>query len=206
MRPTPLRYFDWIEITVTLRHISPPIWRKLHLPAEMPLGMLHEALQMTFGWENSHLHGFELGGLRFAPVDEEDEIFSIDEDGTPLGAVIGASGATGPLVYDYDFGDGWEHEIVSNGVVPPSEGVVCVDGARASPPEDCGGPPGYENLVQVLADVKHPEHAELRAWAGKKWDPEAFDRAAVAKKLAAFSRKIGLTQAAKKASKGPARG
>ena len=201
MRPRPLNRYDWLTITVTLRHITPPIWRKLHLPAEIPLDLLHGALQIAFGWDGSHLHDFRLGALRFAPPDENDELLAVDEQGAPLGALVAGKER---LVYEYDFGDGWEHEIVASPALPQGEAIVCVEGARACPPEDCGGPPGYQHLVEAIADKAHPEHAELRKWAGRAWSPEKLDLVAVNKKLATFSRKIGLTGRAGRAAVAPA--
>lgn len=195
----PSRY-DWLEITVSLRHIVPSIWRKLQLPAEIPLDLLHAALQIAFGWDTSHAHDFRLGELRFALPDEDDDLLAIDEQGAPLGALL--HGKT-KLVYTYDFGDGWEHEIVAGDMLPQGEAIVCVEGARACPPEDCGGPPGYQHLLEALADKAHPEHAELRAWAGRTWSPEKLDLVAVNKKLATFSRKIGLIGRAGRAPLAP---
>lgn len=117
MRPKRPTTVDWIEIAVTLQHISPPIHRTLQLPAATPLSLLHDLLQIAFGWESAHLHEFRLGELRFAPVDEGGDSFVIDEGAVPLGAVLTGKGK---LVYEYDFGDSWEHEIVLNAVVAAS--------------------------------------------------------------------------------------
>jgi hypothetical protein len=90
------------------------------------------------------------------------------------------------LVYTYDFGDNWEVAIrverIEPALIPPPP-PASLAGARAGPPEDCGGPPGYEELCEILADPRHPEHAERRRWAGRAFDPEAFDLAAVNRRL-----------------------
>ena len=89
--------------------------------------------------------------------------------------------------WEYDMGDSWLHEIVVEKIAPaeaPLKGAaVCLDGARACPPEDCGGIGGYENLLSILRDPKHEEHASMLDWVGEEFDPEAFDLAAVDKSL-----------------------
>ena len=88
--------------------------------------------------------------------------------------------------YCYDFGDSWEHEIVVEGIVPAEPNVRyprCLDGRRASPPEDCGGAWGYAELLRVLSDPRHEEHAERREWLGHGFDPERFDLAATNRAL-----------------------
>lgn len=82
------------------------------------------------------------------------------------------------IEYQYDFGDGWEHEIVLEKVLPPEEGAkypVCIKGRRACPPEDCGSIWGYEDLLLALQDPNHPDHDDLLEWVGGSFDPEAFE-------------------------------
>jgi hypothetical protein len=139
-------------------------------------------IQAAFGWTDSHLHAFEVGGRRysrpdFGLSDFEDQF--ADEAQTRLGDVVSATG--GRLRYTYDFGDGWEHELVVEEILP-SDGVlhaVCVAGRRAGPPEDCGGVWGYAELLDILADPGHPEHAERLDWLGYQPDPAAFDKDAI---------------------------
>ena len=78
------------------------------MPADLPLGVLHDVLQVTMGWKNSHGHDFLVGNIRFAKADIEDELFSVDEAAAPVGAVasVGAK-----FIYRYDLGDDWEHEV-----------------------------------------------------------------------------------------------
>jgi hypothetical protein len=97
--------------------------------------------------------------------------------------------AKSKLLYDYDFGDGWEHDVLVERVEPTTEGEqlpVCLDGRRARPPEDCGGPYGYANLMEAMADPKHPEHDEMREWVGPYWQPEDFELELVNKQLRAL--------------------
>lgn len=188
MRSPPLRFGDVLELRVTLRHIEPPIWRSLLVPADVPLSVLHEVLQCAFGWKDCHLHELRVGELRFGIADGEDQMFLVDERAAPLGAVARV-GAT--LLYVYDFGDDWEHEIAVERVVPRGDQTLrCVGGARACPPEDCGGPHGYAHMLEVLANPKDEEHADMKRWAPRGFDPERFDMAAVNKKLAAISKRF----------------
>ena len=184
----PPAYGDQFTLRVTLRHITTAVWRLLHVPAQTSLGHLHEVLQVAFGWQNSHLHDFTVGKIRFGMVDVEDEIFAVDEHAAPLGAVARASTQ---MVYRYDFGDDWEHDIVVENVKPNGgDSITCSAGARACPPEDCGGPPGYENVLRVLSDPNDDEFASVKEWVGRKFNPERFDSAAVSKRLAALARRL----------------
>ena len=145
---------------------------------DTPAGTLHAALQIAMGWTNSHLHEFLVGERRYAdPFQEEDNEF-----GTPyrseweyrLVDMVRKPGAE--FVYRYDYGDDWRHRILVAAVeqVDPFPDVfaICLDGRRARPPEDCHD---YNEFRAILADPKHPEHAETLRWVGGKFDPEAFD-------------------------------
>lgn len=173
---------------MTLRHIDPPVWRALRVPAEVPLGVLHEVLQSAFGWDNAHLHDFRVDDVRFGMRAVEDESFSVDEGAAPLGAVARKGSE---IVYLYDFGDSWEHDIVVERVDSGGDPTIrCTGGARACPPEDCGGAPGYASMLEVLARPDDEEHADMKRWAPRGFDPERFDLAAVNKKLATLSKRV----------------
>jgi hypothetical protein len=180
---------DVFELCVTLRDIEPAIWRRVRVPADASLAVLHEVLQVAFGWTDSHLHDFLIGGIRFGMVDVDDEMLSVDECAAPVGAV---SCTSSTFIYRYDFGDGWEHEIRAERMIEGGdETIVCTGGARACPPEDCGGPIGYARLLEVLAHPKDEEYAEMKRWVGRRFDQERFNVAAVNKKLATLSRRLG---------------
>jgi hypothetical protein len=163
------------RIKVTLRHVAPPIWRRIEVPADIKLGKLHRVLQIAMGWTDSHLHAFRVGHESYGIPDPEFPDDMENERNVRLDKVAG-EGDT--LIYEYDFGDGWEHELKIEKTVPAEPAVRyprCTAGRRARPPEDCGGPPGYERLLEVLRDPKHAEHEEMREWIGGEFDPEVFD-------------------------------
>lgn len=187
------RHGDAYDLHVALRDIRPAIWRSIQVPLELTLDQLHHVLQIVLGWQNSHLHDFQVNQLRFGMIDVEDERFAVDECGAPLGA-IATIGST--FLYRYDFGDSWEHDVHVRSVVeynantrsaPP---LRCTDGARACPPEDCGGTHGYASMLEVLAKPRHEEHADMKRWVGRGYDPEKFNQTAVNKKLSALSKKL----------------
>lgn len=189
VRPGPASFGDVIETRITLRDIEPAIWRRVRVPASVSLAALHEVLQIAFGWTNSHLHDFLINDIRFSMADVEDELVSVNERTAPLGAVALAGGR---FIYHYDFGDDWEHEVTVERVMARGdESIVCIDGARACPPEDCGGASGYARLLCVLANPNDEEHAEMRRWVGRGFDPEKFDVTDVNKKLATLSKRLG---------------
>jgi hypothetical protein len=146
-------------------------------------------LQIAFGWEDSHLHEFRVGARRFGRPEVDDDLVepgeTENENGTTLGQVAKRKGAK--LAYVYDFGDSWEHEIVVEDILPADPTARyprCLDGHRAAPPEDCGGPWGYEEMLSVLSDPSHEDHAERLEWLGDDFDPERFDLVAVNRALA----------------------
>jgi len=165
------------QLKITLRNITPPVWRRVVVPAEAPLHHLHQIIQAAFGWQNSHLHAFDVDGVEYGIPHEDNWTPVEDERRVMIDHVIGAQ----QLVYNYDFGDGWTHDIALEksfeaGASDAPEVVPnCIDGRRAGPPEDCGGPSGYRELVALLADPNHPDRAQWIDWLGGEFDPEAFD-------------------------------
>jgi hypothetical protein len=170
----------WFEIKVTLQGVKPSVWRRLRVPANIKLLQLHEVIQEAMGWLDGHLHQFRLGHANYAIPSEEDfRPPDGDERKYRLDQLI--SVPKDRLHYDYDFGDGWEHTIVLEKIVPlPASGKVsCTGGKNACPPEDVGGPPGYERMLAALADPADEEHESYLTWIGRSFDPRHFDLAAV---------------------------
>lgn len=163
------------RIKVTLRHVAPPVWRRIEVPADIKLGKLHHVLQAAMGWTDSHMHAFRMGMVQYGASSREFPDMFKNERTARLDQLVGEGKKP---IYEYDFGDGWEHELKVEKALPPEQGARyprCLAGKRACPPDDCGGPWGYQNLIQILADPKHEEHEEMREWIGGEFDPEAFD-------------------------------
>ena len=161
------------SLKVTLRGTKPPIWRRLVVPGEMTLGDLHQAIQAAMGWDGGHLHAFDIAGRQYGDPDSLDEV--ADEERLTLNKVRNTG--VSRFTYTYDFGDNWEHTVLIERPRRPLEAgryPACVAGKRNCPPEDCGGPWGYEDLLAVLADPTDPEYLERVEWVGEGFDPEEF--------------------------------
>jgi hypothetical protein len=168
------------QLKITLKWSKPPIWRRVLIRADMRLDRLHDVIQLVMPWTNSHLHQFIVGQTFYGRPDPEFADMGSETLNEKRYTVAGlAPAAKKKFIYEYDFGDGWEHELTVEKVLPPDAGFkhpVCLAGANACPPDDCGGMGGYYNLLEALADSKHPEHADLKEWIGGEWDPALFDR------------------------------
>lgn len=182
---------DIFQVRVTLVDVEPPIWRRLLVPQGLTLPRLHAVLQVVMGWTNSHLYQFKVGDVCFAEPHEEFEPGPIDNRRITLNQIAPRRGLT--CIYEYDFGDGWEHLIEVEDELPVETvaGQVprCVGGTRACPPEDCGGPYGFAEFLQAIRNPDHPEHDGYLEWAGREFDPEAFDLEGVNRVLARYARR-----------------
>lgn len=175
--PTDLVY----QLRVTLKDSHPPIWRRLHVRGDITLSRLHRVLQIAMGWTDSHLHQFRVGARYYGVPDREfGDSETLDERRIQLNQIAQTDKAR--FIYEYDFGDSWEHEIVVEKIFKPEHALqhpICLAGKRACPPEDVGGVWGYEHFLQVIRDPKDPEHEELLEWIGGEFDPDTFDLEAV---------------------------
>jgi hypothetical protein len=175
------------RLKITLRGSKPPIWRRVVVRADMRLDWLHAVIQIAMGWTNSHLHQFTAGSgfalTYYGVPDPEVADFGskmLDEADYTLADLAPKAGRK--IGYQYDFGDSWEHQVAVERVLPPDPSFkhpLCLAGANACPPEDCGGLWGYYRMLEILAAPKHPEHAELKGWLGEEFDPAQFDLEAV---------------------------
>ncbi len=181
---TPAPAVPRYQIKITLTGSGPSIWRRLVVRKDLPLDLLSDVIQIAMGWEGCHLHQFITGTTRatrvfygvadpdFGPVDED----ILDERDYTLAQL--APAAKRKFRYEYDFGDGWEHEVVVEKTLPPDPAFkysVCLAGENACPPEDCGGIGGFYRLLEALADPEDPEHEEMQGWVEADWNPAAFD-------------------------------
>jgi hypothetical protein len=176
-------------LNIQLVDIEPPVWRRFVVPASITLDRLHDVIQIVMGWTDSHLHEFTIGNKRYTEYPES------KEDGLPcgryrLGDLIKQKGRT--FQYLYDFGDGWEHELVleeSRYFNPELRTeLACLDGQRACPPEDVGGVPGYFEFLNALKDPNHEEHESYVEWSGGSFDSERFDPESINRELMKYLR------------------
>ncbi len=180
---------DVLQFQVTMTDISPPVWRRIEVPANYTFWDLHVAVQDAMGWLDYHLHMFRIPDPASGQIHE---IGIPDEDGfegdpvclagweVPVGRYFQAVGAR--ATYEYDFGDGWIHDIELGAIARRQSGTKyprCIDGERTCPPEDCGGPGGYAELLETIADPNNEEYASTMEWLGGRFDPEGFTPRAV---------------------------
>jgi hypothetical protein len=162
-------------LKVTLKNLKPPVWRRLAVSSDTKLPKLHRIINSAMGWSDSHLHQFVVDGLFYSTPHPDNPSGDLDERRVSLSAIAPLVGSK--FRYDYDFGDGWEHTVLVEKVLPPEPGErypICLAGKRACPPEDIGGPYGYEMFLEAIADTEHPQHDEFMEWIGGAFDPERF--------------------------------
>ena len=163
------------QLKITLKDFRPPIWRRVQVKSNITLGKLHQIIQASMGWTNSHLHGFSIGGVEYGEPLPELELEIKNEQKVKLSKVV--TGEKQKFFYTYDMGDSWEHEILVEKVLPHDPLVcypVCITGKRACPPEDCGGVWGYADFLEAITQPDHPEHESMLEWVGGAFDPDAF--------------------------------
>jgi hypothetical protein len=177
-----------VQIKVKLLGVSkPPVWRRLQLRADTRLDHLHEVIVAAFGWQDYHMHVFASGPDEFGLPDSE--LGFTDERHVSLGQLIRGIGDR--LRYTYDFGDDWQHEIVVEELLDADPDIhypVLLAAKGACPPEDCGGPWGYAELKEILADPSHEQHQEMLDWLGldtsSAFDPNALATDEIEEELA----------------------
>ena len=171
------------QLKVTLLGFRPPIWRRVLVPAAFDLAHLHRVIQEVFGWEDYHLHAFRIHGNDFGEPDPEGWS-DYQSEGITLAKLHLQPKAK--FRYEYDFGDSWIHEITVEKVVAPETPLItplCLAGKRACPPEDSGGPWGFQDMLYAARNPDHPDHEEFKEYLDPDWDPEAFYLEAVNARL-----------------------
>jgi len=167
------------QLKITLKGHKPAIWRRFLVPGHFTLARLHRVLQDVMGWMDCHLHCFAVGKKRYSfPYPDSDWGESGDRDSRRVRLEQVATQEKVKFLYDYDFGDGWKHEILVEKILPPDPMLkhpVCLKGKGACPPEDVGGVWGYSDFLAAISDPKHKEHDDYLEWVGGEFDPNAFD-------------------------------
>lgn len=191
-----------LQLRITLLNVKPPVRRRVLVSANLTFLQLHNVIQAAMGWEDCHMHEFEVGKQRIGTSSKEDSFFggepALSESRHRLGETLANHKK---FRYWYDFGDDWWHEITIEkrlDAMPDDQHARLIDGENACPPEDCGGPWAYAELCAALADPAHAEHEEMLDWIGDDFDPKAFDLETSAMQVSRCVR----VPAAKKRAKG----
>jgi hypothetical protein len=153
------------QFKISLLWVRPIIWRRIQVPSHYTILDLHNAIQRAMGWDNFHLHKFIMGidDDSISDNDKMQNIFSLENN---------------RAYYEYDFGDRWEHEVLLEKILSAVQSVqypICLAGKRACPPEDCGGTPGYSNLLRIMKNPRDIEYRDMIEWLGEKFYPEKFN-------------------------------
>ena len=168
------------QIQIALKGFRPKIWRRILVPENLLLSDFHKIIQTTMGWTNSHLHHFVKGRSYYVHKTEDDDFWGNNSDIDYAKIKISdlLSFEKDKIIYEYDFGDDWDHDIVLEKILPYDNKLVypiCVKGKMNCPPEGCGGVLGYAYMLEVIKDPEHEDYEELRDWLGEEFDPEFFD-------------------------------
>ena len=177
------------QVKISLIGSKPPIWRTVLVPSDLKLAAFHEVIQIAMGWTDSHLHQFIANKVFYGIPDDDFGMEMEDESKYKLSQLLKKEKES--LIYEYDFGDSWEHKILLEKILPFDTKIalpVCIKGKRACPPEDCGGIWGYEELLKTISDPKHPDYENMLEWLGGEFDPEEFDLEEINGNLAEYCR------------------
>jgi hypothetical protein len=184
-KPTDLLY----QLKTTLIDAQPAIWRRIQVK-DCTLDKLHEHIQTAMGWTNSHLHQFFVDGQLYGDPELMEENFQElnyrDSTITLLSSILPKDDKRFQFRYEYDFGDGWQHEVLFEGRPEPEAGQkypVCLEGERACPPEDVGGMHGYAEFLERIREGHDRERVETLEWAEGWFDPEEFDATTATKSM-----------------------
>ena len=164
-------------LKVTLDHVKPVVQRRLAVPLTLRLDRLHLVLQAALGWTDSHLYEIRARDVGWGVPDPDFDDGPLDARKTLLADILEDTGVR-TFKYLYDFGDGWEHTVKLERIIDAAPGCAyptLIEAKGRCPPEDVGGPWGYAEFLEIMADPMHAEHAETTAWAGEHFDPKTVD-------------------------------
>jgi hypothetical protein len=179
------------RLKITLDNVEPAVERRVEVPLKIRLDRLHLVFQAALGWSNSHLYEIRAGGVGWGMVDPDWADGPMDASKSRLLDVLEDMGVK-TLKYLYDFGDAWEHTVKIERIADALPGLsypVLIDAKGRCPPEDVGGPPGYGELLDVLANPKHKRHAEMTEWHGTPFNPRDAGTQNLADAVDALARK-----------------
>lgn len=169
------------QIQIALKGFKPKIWRRILVPSDLLLSDFHKIIQTSMGWTNSHLHQFVKNRtfyiVRIQDDDMWDEMDNVDYKKMKISDLLKKEKEK--IIYEYDLGDGWEHDIILEKILPIDDKIkypVCLTGKMNCPPEDCGGVWGYSDMLEILKQPDHEEHESFIEWLGDEFDPEYFDK------------------------------
>lgn len=183
--PRKIKFKSVYQFRVELADTNPPVWRRFAVPETYTFYDLHVAIQNAMGWEDRHLHAFDIPGKTLVRIEcpfaepeagEKDEYYTTE---VPLSKFLAKEGQS--CKYQYDVGDGWQHTVMLEKILPKEPAVkypLCLDGALACPPEDCGGIGGYQRCIDLAGLKKREPEDEFSVWLWD-WQPGAFDPAQV---------------------------
>lgn len=180
---------DILALKITLNDTRPAIWRKILVPASVTFFDLHHIIQIGMGWKNGHLFEFEVGEHKIgyiSPTDAFEDLADANEVTLDLLLKPGVE-----FSYVYDFGDNWIHTVSVEALFEEETGrtyPLCLEGQLACPPEDSGGIHGFYQNLEILKDKKNPDHAALKQWVGRGYNPEKFDISKVNAELPKFKK------------------
>jgi hypothetical protein len=190
------------RLRIALLDTDPPIWRRVEVPVEASLKMLHDVIQAAMGWLDYHLWEFEVDGRRYGLPDPDWPDGPAAAAGTKLATLIGRG--VRRFDYVYDMGDSWEHEIAIEAVEAGTPGVKYphyLEGARRAPPEDVGGIPGFEEFLEAIADPGHSGHREATEWHrecyGEAFDPDTIDERAARLRIGQIAKRRSAGRASR---------
>jgi hypothetical protein len=181
------------RLKITLDDVEPTVLRRVDVPFDIRLDRLHLTIQAAMGWTNSHLYELRAGDVGWStPYPDADWPGDfLDARKARLNDILEDIG-TKKLIYIYDFGDGWRHTIKVERLANPAPGALyprLIEISGRCPPEDCGGPWGYAEMLEAIADPKHQRHAELTEWIGDDFDPHADQAEWLTAEVDALARK-----------------
>ena len=171
------------QIQIALKGFKPKIWRRILIPSDLLLSDFHKIIQTTMGWTNSHLHQFiknrTFYSVKYADDDMWDEMDNVDYKKKKIRISDLIKVDKDKIIYEYDFGDGWEHDIILEKVLPVDNKIkypICLIGKMNCPPEDCGGIWGYTDMLKILRQPDHEEYESFIEWLGDEFDPDYFNK------------------------------